>query len=295
MKASTPGVLSSQWSASGLLDWENLSAQPPQRAFRKTLAELVLRPGDFFEKMSLTGGLREPLTFWWLLLTAFILLSFPLALAYFGLTAPDPLEVSTEVYNRHLLAPRAAGFAVLLLPIVLALGGMGNVIGGTFFHLGARAFGARNWEGSVSIWCYARSAGLAALTFAEALACVIAIACSLVTLAWPTGRTAMASVARTSLLAFGGLAALLSILLFLWGIFSGCRRSFRLPATQGAAAALAGLLIVGIVAAGIGFGFKTWGLKGGLIAGGAAGALLIILWILHRLTAGLSDAVPEPS
>ena len=213
-----------------------------------------------------------------------------MALAYFGLTAPNPVNVGADVYNRYLFAPRAAGFLTVLLPLVLAVGGVFLVLAGTIFHLGARFFGARNWEGSVSIWCYAKSAGVVPLVAAEAAGCGICIVCYLVALAAPGARSAAASAAQISLLALGGAASLLSIILFFLAVFSGCTRSFKLPAERGAAAGLAGLLLLGVICAGVGIGVRKWGLKGGLIAVGSAALLIGILLVMHLASSGLSDA-----
>ena len=292
MNAKATGTFAERADGAGFLAWEDLSAHAPSAAFRQTLKELLLRPGLFFEKMSTTGGLREPLAFFWVILTIMILLSFPLALSYFALAAPAPMEVSTEVYNRHLLLPRAAGFLTVLLPVVLAVAGAMIVLGGTVFHLGARFFGARNWEGSVSIWCYAKSAGMAPVALAEAAACVVCIGCYLLTLAWPGARPAAASVARWSLFGLGGGAAV-GVLLSLTALFHGCIRAFKLSAERGAAAVLAGVLLVGALAAGVGYAFLKRGLRGGLIASGAAAVALAILLVMHILSGGLSDKAQD--
>ncbi len=286
-----------QSDAAPALDWENLSQQSSGVAFRRSLKELVLHPGRFFDRMATTGGLREPLTFLLLIGAAMILMSFPLALSYFGLTAPDPLdpEVTTQQYNWHLLAPRLSGFITVLLPVTLVVAGVLAVAEGTFFHLGARFFGARNWEGSVSIWCYAKSAGGAAAVAAEAVACVIAIACYLLTLVWPAARPGAARLVQVGLLALGGAALLGSVLLFFSALGRGCIHSFRLPAERGVAAALAGVLLATLAAAGIGVGFLKWGLVGGLITAASAAILAVILTLVNVLSGRAPGALGAES
>ena len=82
-----------------LLDWENLSEVPAGRALRRSLAELLVRPGRFFGKMAISGGLFEPLAFFAVVLGAAILLAFPAALAYVRLAAPDPERVGAAAYS----------------------------------------------------------------------------------------------------------------------------------------------------------------------------------------------------
>ena len=278
--------------AVGLLAWESLAARQPGSAFVQTLRELVFSQGRFFEKMATTGGLREPLTFFWILLSAVIVMSFPLALSHFALTAPDPAEVGTEVYNLHLLAPQAAGFVTVLMPLSLCVGGMITVIQGTVFHLGAKFFGARSWEGSVSIWCYARSAALAPIVAAEALACVISILAYLLTVAWPAAGAASASVAHWSLLVLVGAAVLCSLVLFFSAVVHGCLRSFKLPPEVGLAAALAGVLLVIAFAAFVGVGFFRWGLIGGIITTGGSALIMLTLALTHHFAAREAGARP---
>ena len=135
-------------SARNLLSWEDLGAQPAGRAFRRSLAELLRRPGAFFRKMALTGGLHEPVAFFAIVLGAVIVLAFPAALAYFVLMQPDPARMAPEVYARYVLAAQGTGLALVLLPVALAAGAGAMVLLGTLFHLAGKPFGARNWEGS---------------------------------------------------------------------------------------------------------------------------------------------------
>ena len=260
-----------------LLAWENLGAQPPACAYRQSLRELLFCPGRFFQKMATSGGLREPVMFAWIETTVMVLLGFPLALSYFALTAPQPMEVSTAVYNMHLLAPRVTGFAVVLLPVVLVAAAVSLVVGGSLFHLGARLFGARNWEGSVSVWCYAKSASAAPLAAAEALLCALCIVCYLITLLWPQARGAVGSVAETSLLVLGGLGVLVSVALFFIATVMGCTRVWELERAEGAAAALAGVLVAGASTLGVALAFRLWGAKEGCFILVAAVVLLGLL------------------
>lgn len=260
-----------------LLAWENLGAHPPARAFRQSLRELLFRPSRFFDKMATSGGLREPLMFAWIETTLMVLLGFPLALSYFALTAPRPMEVSVAVYNMHLLAPRVTGFAVVLLPVVLVAAAVSLVAGGSLFHLGARLFGARNWEGSVSIWCYAKSAGAAPLAVAEGLLCALCIVCYPITLLWPEARGALGSVAETSLLVLGGLGVLMSAAVFFIATATGCMRVWGLERAEGAAAALAGALVAGAPTLGVALAFRFWGAKEGWFILLAAVVLLGLL------------------
>lgn len=281
--------------ADRMLAWEDLSARRPAAAFQDTLRELIFEQGKFFDRMAVTGGLREPLTFFWLLLAGGILMSFPLALAQFALTAPDPMQVSAEVYNLHLLPPRATGFLTVLLPVTLCLAGMAMVIQGTIFHLGGKFFGARNWEGSVSIWCYARSAGLAPIVAAEAVACAVSIPAWLVTLVWPGGRPAVGAVAHWCLLVLGCVAGVCAIVLFVSAVIRGCIRAFRLPPEVGLAAAVAGLLLTLAIAAFLGTGFLRWGLLGGAVTTASSALILIVLALAHHFAARSVPPGSRPS
>jgi len=268
-----------------LLSWENLASQSPWVAFRQSLMNVLLSPGRFFQNMATSGGLREPLTFCWLIVGSMLLMSFPLALSYFLLTAPDPVTVSPADYNACLLAPRITGFLTVLLPVVLVLYGVVLLVEGSIFHLGARLFGARNWEGSVSIWAYARGAGLAPMAAAEALGCVVSIGCYLLALALPGSRAGFASAAQSCLFVLLIVGGGLGVLVQLVALILGCIKSFRLGTAQGAAAALCGLLLLVVIAVGIRFGFVKWGLKGGFVTVGSSIVLLVIVLLLHMLHA----------
>lgn len=264
------------------LRWEELGRQSPARAFRLSLTELILHPLRFFDRMATEGGLREPLMFFWIMSAAMILLGFPLALAHFGLTAPDPAVVSPETYHLHLLAPRVTGFAAVLLPVILLLGGTGQVVAGTLFHLAARLFGARNWEGSVSIWLYAKSAAGFPFVAAEALLCGVTIAAYVTTLAFPAAAPTAAQIARLCpwiLLAAGAISAAE----FVVCAVSGCVRAFDLEPANGAAAALAGTLLTALVFGGPAVGWLLRGAVGASVAGGVAFLLVIGLAVVGSL------------
>jgi len=271
--------------AAPLLDWEDVGSRPRAAAFRRSLGELLFHPGRFFDKMATSGGLHEALTFFWILLAAAIVLSFPLALAWFGLTAPDPARVSAETYAWHLLLPRAAGFVTVLLPLALALAGVMMLVAGTIFHLGARCFEARGWEGSVSIWLYAKSAAAAPIVAAEAAACAGCIVGYLLTLAWPASRSAAVSVAWVAVPALGAAAVACGVVFFMVAAIRGCTRSFRLSGERGAAAALAGTLLAAMVWFAVLFGFWKRGLLGGLIAVASAAVGAAVLALIHRVSA----------
>ena len=275
----------------GPLDWENLGAHPTGRAFWRTLKQLVFSQNTFFGRMATTGGLREPLMFMWLLLTAAIVMSLPLTLSHFALTAPDPASVSVETYNLHLLAPRVAGFLTTLLPFTLCVAGVLVVTGGTGFHLGAKFFGARNWEGSVSIWCYAKSAAFAPVVAAEAAVCAVSVLGWLLALAWPASKETAGMVAHWSIMVLGCGAALCSVALFFAGVLHGCTRSFNLEPAEGAAAALAGVLAISLPGGLVGFGFYQWGAKGGATCAVTAVLIVIVMLVAHRFAA--QPARPE--
>jgi len=275
-----------------LLSWEDLGRQPAWKAFCGTLKELMLRPAGFFDRMATSGGLREPLMFFWILLAAGVLLSFPLWLAYFGLTAPDPTEVSTELYNRHLFAPRAAGFVSVMLPVVLVVAGAAQVLAGSLFHLGARLFGARNWEGSVSLWCYAQSAGAAPLVLAEAAGCVLCVACYLLALGWPEARGGLAEFARGGVWLLGAAGAACGAGWFFVTLITGCTRAWRLDAGTGAAAALAGLLAAGVPTALPVLSLLLWGARGRLAS--AVLSLVVVVFLASASAAARRSAGEKP-
>lgn len=236
--------------AEGLLSWEDLGAQPAGRAFRRSLGELLRRPGAFFSKMAVSGGLHEPAAFFALVLGGVVVLAFPAALAYFGLMQPDPARVPQEVYARYVLAAQGTGLAVVLLPLVLAVGAGAMLLLGTAFHLAGRLFGARNWEGSVSICLYAAAGALVPLAVALGLLFIVSLGGRLLGLAFPGSQPVAATVAYWALMA-GLPAALVAALGLLLGLTAvGCARAFELDPILGAAAAFLGVMVAAALVVG---------------------------------------------
>ena len=258
----------------GFLDWESLCDHSAPRALCTTLRELAFHPARFFDRMSLTGGLWEPLTMFWTLLAAAVLASFPLAMLLFALAAPDPLLVSAPVYTPHLLPPRAAGFAALLLPVTLSGAALVLLAQGSLFHLGATLFGARKWEGSLSVWCYAVSSALMPLLIVELASCLIA-ACVLAF--WGAG-TAASRVALWGMASLAGLGLMGGVVLFGTSVLTGCARSLGVSGERGVAGAVAGMLLVVLATAGIGYVCLRGGIDAGLVAAGAVGAALVVAY-----------------
>ena len=267
-------------SAPEYLSWENLSAQPPWSAFWQSLKELAFHPADFFDKMAVSGGLHEPLTFLWIVIFVTVLPTFPLALSYFGLTAPDPGRVPAEVYHAHLLLPRAAGFVTVLLPLALVLCAFLAVVCGSVLHLAAGLFGACRWEGSVSVWCYSTSSGLVPVTASVGAGAVVSILCWLCALFWPGAREGAASVACVALWGLLGAALLVGIVAFLVALLTGCARSLKLSGARGAAAALLGLVLVGMPLILSPLSVHFWGGRAGLIVLGVFAFFVILLAVL---------------
>jgi hypothetical protein len=253
-----------------LLAWENLGAQPARRAFRRSLWELLVRPGSFFRKMAVTGGLDEPIAFFAIVLTALILVSFPAALAYFGLAAPDPERMAAEVYRSYVLPARLAGLVLVLLPVAVVGASVAAVLLGTLFHVGGKTFGAHNWEGSVSVWLYSASAGLVPVVAAVSIVLVVALGGYLLGIPWPASKGTTGAIAQgtaTILLLAGPLAGLLFLLV---DVIVGCTRAFELDGVQGAAAGVSGLLLVAVAAGAALWAYKRGGVVWGLIAAGTA-------------------------
>jgi len=252
-----------QESAQQYLSWENLGAQPPWSAFWQSLKELAFQPADFFDKMSVSGGLHEPLSFLWIVLLLGILPTFPLTLSYFALSAPAPARVSVDVYNAHLLLPRVAGLVTILLPLVLVFCGLLAVLCGSLLHLAARLFGARGWEGSVSVWCYASSLGLTPIAVGLMAGAAVSMLCYLVTLLSPDMKVGAAAVARVALWGLLGTGALMGTVAFLMAVLTGCVRGLKLAGASGVAAGLAGLAMVGTLLMLLPLSFHVWGVRAG--------------------------------
>jgi hypothetical protein len=264
-----------------LLAWENLGAQPARQAFRKSLAELMLRPGRFFRAMAVSGGLHEPLTFFAIVLTAAVIVAFPAALAYFGLAAPDPERVTAAVYRLHALPPRVAGLLLVLLPLTVAAACGAAVLLGTLFHVGGRPFSGGGWEGSVSVWLYSAGAALVPLTAAMAAVFVVALVGYLLGIPWPQTRHTTAFLAQWAALILCGTAVAAGVLLIVADAALGTARASGLDPMQGTAAALAGLVLVTLALGGTAWAFVRWGLGRGLVTGGAVLCVMGVLTALY--------------
>lgn len=263
-----------------LLSWENLGSQPASRAFRQSLRELVLHPARFFDRMATTGGLHEPLAFFWLVAGACVLLSFPLALSYFGLTAPDAARVPTEVYNAHLLMPRLTGFLAILLPLTLVVLGIQVVVLGSLLAVGGRFFGARSWEASVSVCAYCCGAALVPAAAATGLAAGICTICYVATVLWPGVGGGAASLARIAVYALPGVASVLGVMWALVLLFVGCGRSLGLGAVKGSATAIVGLILSAVLYVGIPVGWRQWKAPGAIAAVAILAAVIVLSFII---------------
>jgi hypothetical protein len=268
-----------------LLSWENLSGWPAGTAFRRSLAELLVHPGRFFGKMSLSGGLFEPLTFFAVVLGLGLVVAFPAALVYLQLAAPDPERLGAAAYAAALMPARATGLLLVLLPLALAVACGLMVLLGTVFHAGAKPFGARNWEGSVSLWLYTGGAALTPSVAAVAFTFAVSLAGWLLALLWPETRGSAQQIAAWTgriLIAAGLLAGAVLVVL---DAAVGCVRAYGLEPVLGAAAAVAGLVAVGIAAGStvwafghvgaavgtaVGAGWTCAATVGALLAGAAA-------------------------
>jgi hypothetical protein len=261
------------------LSWEDLGRHSPGNAFFESLRELILHPLRFFDRMATDGGLREPLTFFWIMATAVVLLAFPLALAHLGLTAPDPAEVSPATYSRYLLVPRIAGFALVLLPVILLAAGIMEVVTGSIFHLASRLFSSGTWEAAVSIWLYAKSAAAFPVVLAEALLCAVAVAAYLLVLSFPATETIGLRIAQLCPWIMIGAVAI-SVATFLLALVAGCTRTFHLEPATATAAALSGVLLTLLIGAGPAY---AWLLRGPAGTGIAMAADILILAFLAVL------------
>jgi hypothetical protein len=275
------------------LDWENRGDQTLPRAFLRGASELLFQPRIFFKKMATSGGLQEPLMFFWIIATVIILMAFPVAFARFEMTAPDPAKVSSSVYNRYLLAPRVAGFALALLPLVLGASGIALVAGGSLFHAGSRPFAKSSWEGSTSLWIYSASGSLLPLATLELLLLVITTACYLLSLAFP-GHLQNINLFNGYLLRAGwGLGLAVSPLIFLWLLITGTAASSHTNGVVGTASATSGILCVMVF---LTTPFILWR-SHGILTGGVAIGIAVILTsaaaIIGRTMDSLSSATPS--
>lgn len=262
-----------------LLSWESLSGGPARTAFGRSLAELLVRPGRFYGKMALNGGLFEPLAFFAIVLGVGIVFAFPAALTYLQLSAPDPEKLGAEAYAAALLPARTTGLLLVLLPLVLAAACGVMVLLGTVFHAGAKPFGARNWEGSVGIWLYAGGAALVPSSAAAGAVFAVSLAGWLLSLLWPDTQEAARQFAAWTgrTLVAAGLVTGAALLVLDAAV--GCVRAFRLEPVLGTAAGVAGLVLVGVVAGGTVWSFGHFGMVVGaaLTAGWMCAATVIVL------------------
>jgi hypothetical protein len=242
-----------------VLTWEDLGVGSAGTAFRRSLTELLVHPGRFFGKMAVSGGLFEPLTFLAIVLGLVLVLAFPAALAYVKLAAPDPERLGAEVYAAALLPARATGLLLVLLPLVLAAACVAMLLLGTLFHIGAKLFGAHNWEGSVSVWLYAGGAALVPLTAGTAVVLATSLAGWLLSLLWPETQPAahQAAAWMSRILLAAGLFAGLALVVLDAAI--GCARAFGLEPVLGTAAAVSGLVVVGLAVGGTAWVFSHVG------------------------------------
>jgi len=268
------------------LAWEDLGVRPAGRAFRQSLSELMLRPGRFFRRMAVSGGLREPLTFFVLVLIGTVVMAFPAALAHFGLTAPDPERVAAAVYRMHVLPARVAGLLLVLLPLTVAVACGTALLAGTLFHAGGRQFSGGNWEGSVSVWLYSAGAALVPLAMAAAVVFAISLAGYLLGMPWPQTRDTTAPLTQWAALILCGAAVGAGVVLLVVNLAVGTAQAFRVDAMQGAAAGLAGLLLVAVAVGGAAWAFLQKGMGRGLIAAGAVVCVASALTALYILRSG---------
>jgi hypothetical protein len=264
------------------LPWENLGVLSAGVAFRRSLALLLLHPVRFFRRMAVSGGLHEPVSFFAILLTMALLLSLPAALAYVGLTAPSPEKVSPEAYAAATLPARTATVVVVVFPLALVGGSVLMLLLGTLFHAGSRAFGPRNWEGSVSVWLYTLGGmltpvvGWLALTFAAGLVGY------LLGLPWPETRQSASDVVRWVVYISGAAAGALALVILVSGALIGSTQAAQDDAVMGAASGLAGLVLVALVLGAGVWGFARQGMLVGLAFTG--------IWVLAAAVFALLGA-----
>ena len=274
------------------LAWEHLGSVPAAGAFRQALAGLLWRPHRFFARMAVTGGLYEPLTFFAILLAAAVAVAFPAALSYYGVAAPDRERVSADVYRFYVLPARVTGLLLVLLPLVVVAGSAAMVLLGSLYHAGAKAFGARNWEGSVSVWLYSAGAALAPPVAALAVFLPVCLAGYLLSLQWPEVHEPAASLAHWMALALGSAGLLGGAAALIVDLTVGCGQASRLEPQVGAAAGVAGLAVVVAATGGVVWTFGRWGPAWGLAAAAACLAAGGIVAALSRIAARRAEGSP---
>ncbi len=273
--------------ATGLkaLEWEQMGRGSPGRALVSATAQLLRDPAGFFGRMATSGGLNEPLIFFLAILAGVVVVSFPAALSYFGLTAPDPSEVPVRVYHWHALPPKATGVMLGLLPEVLVVGAVLAVLSGSLFHLPGRAFGGGRWEGSVSIWLYALGGALVPMAAAAGVLLLVSLVGYLLGIPLPAAREPAARVARVAALALLPAGALVGFVLLVRNLVTGCTTAFGLDAVLGPAAAVSGLLLVAATLALCAGSFRYWGFRWGLLASGLAAVGTVLIAVVGRRAA----------
>lgn len=261
------------------LPWEHLGANPSIQAFLLTALELVLHPVRFSRRMATEGGLHEPLMFFWVTMTIATLSSFPLALSYFGVAGPSPQSVSISTYNLHLLPSRLTGFLVLILPVLMFVGAVFLLVGGTIFYLAGQFFGIRRWEGAVTILSYAKSGSLIPLVVAELLLFLLVVACYVVTLIAPEYSDLATRLLTTSLPFTAVLMVLLSAAVFFTLLLAGTIQTFQLDAASGTAASLSGIVLVFVTGIAPPVSYRMWGITGVAVTTGVLLLFFVVLWL----------------
>ncbi len=271
--------------AADMLPWEDLGSRPAADAFKGSLKELIGRPQGFFGRMALSGGLHEPLTFFSIVLGLTVVVAFPAAISYFGLTAPDPGVTDPEVYQLHTLPSRVTGLLVVLLPLVLVAAGAAMVLVGSLFHLPGRLFGADRWEGSVGLWLYSGAAGLLGPLAAGTVVLVVSLAGFLLSLVLPAAEAPAAAVARWSATILLPAGLLAGTVLCVRSLVVGCRRTFELDAASGWSATLSGLLLIAVLGTACLLSFSRMSFTAGTVVSGGlllAATVLTLVCALRR-------------
>ncbi len=262
-----------------LLSWENLGSRPAADAFRESLAELIVHPGEFFTKMAREGGLHEPLTFFVILLCGVIVLSFPAALAFFGAVAPDPVTDASG-YRMHQLPAQITGLLLVLLPVAAVVGVALMVVLGTLFHLPGKLFAPTNWEGSISVWLYSWAAALLPWLCAGALVLLVTLPGYLLTLLWPGTADAVKVAAHWWTIIAVPLGTLVGMVFLLRSLIVGCMRAFEVEVGGGLAVSLSGWFLVALLVSGAVAAFLWWSFTAGLITAAAVLVLAVVLTVV---------------
>ncbi|MFO7956887.1 MAG: hypothetical protein R6X33_07280 [Candidatus Brocadiia bacterium] len=265
------------------LSWEALGEGSPAAAFRRSLRDLLLKPARFFGRMAVDGGLHEPLTFFAVCLGALLIVAFPAALSYFGLTAPEPGEAAADVYKLHTLPARITGLLLVLLPLVLVVADAVTVVLGSVFRLPGRLFGEAPWEATVSIWLYSCGAAMVPLVAAAAVVFALSLAGFLIGLGASGAGEAIAGLARWCAMVLLPLALLVGLVALVRSVVVGCREALHLDRTVALSFALSGLIFLSAILAGCIVGFRRWGFRGGFIALAVAAAVAVLITVVSSI------------